>query len=971
MSLQARYTILRKITDGGTAEIFLANQRGVHGFEKLVVLKRIFPAFYADPQFRNMLVDEARIAMSLNHSNIVQVLDLGEDEGQYILALELVDGWTLDAVIRRVRAARSTMPPALALHVTAEVCRALAYAHAKMDGDGKPLGIVHRDISPHNVLLSEQGEVKLTDFGIATAGNQREAGGEKIIRGKIAYMSPEQASGATLDSRSDLFSVGTMLYVMLCGRFPFDAPTDLELLLLVKGGRFVPPESARPGLHPELVRLLNKLMDPDVAARYQGADEVLADVEQIMRTTFKAVGQTELKRWLQDLSIRDGVPPLTKAAPATGIAQTGRVVASGRDTNAGSGAIDGPTRSMAAAAARVPPPIPPAARAVHSSGGRPPPPAAAMAVGRRPTTGIMAVGKPGRTAPSEVITSGAPNLGSSSATGTITAAGASGASEDDVEELTPEPYEPTPGPVVVAALDASASSSAGAAASPADAGAADATEARERAMEVTAQGEVDPEFMARHTRPTPGPTQPSLIALSSTATVPPPSKIVPPPPTGHSGLHAIPPPPVASEILKGLGTNPLLGPSVNKGAGGAGSESPLSTAFPGAINTLPRPQRPWRRLAIGGGLVGVVALLISLKTCGGNGAKTEEATGPAPGVGPGTPAASAQAAPKLEPAAEPAKPNEPAVAPAAVGASAPALVGNNDAGGPASEDARAAGAATASGAASPEAAGAGGAGVTANGAVAAIVDASARSATGGPADALRAAEPSSVPTVPEKAVAAISKPEPSTAAAGSGPTGPAPGRPAPTPEPAGPPAKEGPRVAVAEAQPVARPAPPAAEAERGSPAEAPAPAETTGGSRGESAAPAGETAGADGGAEAGQGQKVMVLVKSLPPGARVTTAHHDYGTTPVSIRLRAGNTYALILKADGYKATKQRIEVTTEPDQEVTVTLKKGSGTTAAEPAAAPAAGALPSTPPPPSPSKPQGKEGEGPSWWQKMFKSR
>ena len=140
--------------------------------------------------------------------------------------------------------------------MTGEVCRALSYAHAKTDSEGKPLGIVHRDISPHNVLLSEQGEVKLTDFGIATAQNQRDKGGEKVIKGKIAYMSPEQASGDPMDARSDLFSVGTMLYVMVCGRYPFDAPTDLEMLLLVKSGQFVPPETARPGLHPDVARIV-------------------------------------------------------------------------------------------------------------------------------------------------------------------------------------------------------------------------------------------------------------------------------------------------------------------------------------------------------------------------------------------------------------------------------------------------------------------------------------------------------------------------------------------------------------------------------------------------------------------------------------------------------------------------------------------------------------------------------------------
>src|SRR3954465_15461191 len=124
MTLQARYTILRKVADGGTAEIFLATQHGAHRFEKPVILKRIFTAFYADPQFRNMLVDEAHIAMTLNHSNIVQVLDLGENEGQYFLALELVDGWTLDSVLRRVQALGAAIPPPIALYLAAEVCRA-------------------------------------------------------------------------------------------------------------------------------------------------------------------------------------------------------------------------------------------------------------------------------------------------------------------------------------------------------------------------------------------------------------------------------------------------------------------------------------------------------------------------------------------------------------------------------------------------------------------------------------------------------------------------------------------------------------------------------------------------------------------------------------------------------------------------------------------------------------------------------
>jgi serine/threonine-protein kinase len=312
MSPSSRYTILRKIADGGTAEIFLAKQHGAHGFEKTVVLKRIFTTFYADPQFRHMLVDEAHVAMTLNHSNIVQVLDLGESDGRYFLALELVDGWTLDRVLRRSKAAGVPAPPALALYITAEVCRALAYAHAKKRSDGKSLGIVHRDISPHNVLLSEQGEVKLTDFGIAKAQTRKEQSPGNLIKGKIAFMSPEQGAGEALDARSDLFSVGTMLYVMITRRHPFDAATDYETLMLVKSGDFTPPETARPGLNPELYRVIRKAMAKAPGDRYQTAEEMLVDVEQVMRLAFRPVGQTELQRWLSDLGSKDGVPPLTR-----------------------------------------------------------------------------------------------------------------------------------------------------------------------------------------------------------------------------------------------------------------------------------------------------------------------------------------------------------------------------------------------------------------------------------------------------------------------------------------------------------------------------------------------------------------------------------------------------------------------------------------------------------------------------------
>src|SRR5665811_761484 len=171
------------------------------------------------------------------------------------------------------------------------------------------------DVSPHNVMMSAEGEVKLTDFGIAKAQNKTEKSLGNLSKGKVAFMSPEQAAGGELDGRSDLFSVGTMLYTMITRRHPFDAPTDYETLMLVKNGDFLPPETARPGLNPELYRVIRKAMGRTADVRYQKAEEMLVDVEQVMRVAFRAVGQTELQRWLTDLSSKDGVEPLTRAPP--------------------------------------------------------------------------------------------------------------------------------------------------------------------------------------------------------------------------------------------------------------------------------------------------------------------------------------------------------------------------------------------------------------------------------------------------------------------------------------------------------------------------------------------------------------------------------------------------------------------------------------------------------------------------------
>ncbi|MBC8132552.1 MAG: serine/threonine protein kinase, partial [Deltaproteobacteria bacterium] len=349
-----RYTIVGKLADGGMAEIFLARQHGAEGFQKPVVLKRVLTAFSADPQFRNMFLDEAQISMSLNHGNIVQVLDVGVAGDRAFLVLELVEGWDLAQVMERAQATGPDhpWPPSLALYVTAQICRGLAYAHAKRGPDGRPLGIVHRDVSPTNVLISEQGEVKLADFGIAKAERKREQTLAGVIKGKIGFMSPEQALGRPLDARADLFSVGTVMYLMLTGRRPFDAGSELESMTLAQRAEYRPPEELNPYLSPEATEIVARAMQRDPAQRYQTADQMLLDVERVLRSQYDSAGQTELKVWLSALANRDNVPPIGRR----GIDDTGgpAFIDESGELSAGSSLeLSGMDGATAAAAATV------------------------------------------------------------------------------------------------------------------------------------------------------------------------------------------------------------------------------------------------------------------------------------------------------------------------------------------------------------------------------------------------------------------------------------------------------------------------------------------------------------------------------------------------------------------------------------------------------------------------------------------
>ncbi len=307
MADAARYRVLRKIASGGMAEIFLALQFGVEGFQKQVVLKRILPTLAAEPSFVRMLLDEAHIASTLNHGNLVQVLDLRHSGSEYFLVLEFVDGWSLEQVRRRAQKAKLKLPLPLALGIVGALCRALAYVHSRTR-NGRPLGIVHRDVTPQNVLLSAEGEVKLADFGIAKAAfGKREKSATGVIKGKFAYMSPEQAAGEELDHRSDLFSVGTVLYLLTTGKKPFDGASDLDVIMQVRKGRYEKPSSFVRDFNPDVERLIARALRVNRNTRWQTAQQMADRIDAICGKLGQPSGPAALKRWLEALTARDGV----------------------------------------------------------------------------------------------------------------------------------------------------------------------------------------------------------------------------------------------------------------------------------------------------------------------------------------------------------------------------------------------------------------------------------------------------------------------------------------------------------------------------------------------------------------------------------------------------------------------------------------------------------------------------------------
>jgi hypothetical protein len=303
-----KYRLVQRLAYGGMAEVFLARVSGAAGFEKDVVIKRLHPQFCADRDFVAMLIDEAHIASQLAHTNICQVLDLGEVEGTYYLALEYIDGHDLFTVMRRLRRGGEMLPLPAAAYVVNEVLEGLGYAHRKKGSDGRPLGIVHRDVSPQNVLITNEGEVKIIDFGIAKArisSTKTQAG---ILKGKYRYMAPEQAEGRTVDQRSDLFSVGIVLYELLAGQVHGRGLSDMQLLERVRSAQFEPLRTFRPDLPPVLEELVERALDREPARRFQTAQEFQDALSGFLHATGLEFTKRDLGAMVRRLFPEGSVP---------------------------------------------------------------------------------------------------------------------------------------------------------------------------------------------------------------------------------------------------------------------------------------------------------------------------------------------------------------------------------------------------------------------------------------------------------------------------------------------------------------------------------------------------------------------------------------------------------------------------------------------------------------------------------------
>jgi serine/threonine protein kinase/CRP-like cAMP-binding protein len=317
-----RYQLVEKIAQGGMAEILLA--RPLSGIKSSCALKRILPQFSSDVQFVSMFIDEARITIGLNHPNIVQLYDFGQVDNIYFMAIEYVDGTDLAALLRNHVSRGDALPPIVAAFIVREVLAGLGHAHELKDARGRSLGVVHRDVSPQNVLVSTSGQVKITDFGIAAARHKLTLTSPGMVLGKAAYMAPEQAQGLPVDAATDLWAAGVILWESLAGARLFADENPVATLQRVLGDDIVLPSSVRPGIPPSLDAVVTRLLQRQRATRAKCAADVVASLDRVISELARTSPLTRdgvfdgeaLSAWLSTVEWTDDTAPMRPAALA-------------------------------------------------------------------------------------------------------------------------------------------------------------------------------------------------------------------------------------------------------------------------------------------------------------------------------------------------------------------------------------------------------------------------------------------------------------------------------------------------------------------------------------------------------------------------------------------------------------------------------------------------------------------------------
>jgi serine/threonine-protein kinase len=299
-----KYTLIDRIAVGGMAEIFLAKQAGVEGFEKLLALKKIRPHLSGHENFVGMFLNEAKLAALLTHPNIVQIYDLGRVGESFFIAMEYVSGRDMSRVVPKCAALQIPLPIEYALKIASSTLEALYYAHNKTDASGNPLHIVHRDVTPENILVAYTGAVKIADFGIAKATSQLDTRNETRageIKGKLAYMSPEQCMGKDIDHRSDIFSLGVVLYEWLTGFRLFSGDNDMAVMNNIIEGKIYPPSYFK-GTIPEVIEtIIMKALEKDRKKRYQSAWDMQFDIDSFLSSNEFTPSNVHLANFMQQI----------------------------------------------------------------------------------------------------------------------------------------------------------------------------------------------------------------------------------------------------------------------------------------------------------------------------------------------------------------------------------------------------------------------------------------------------------------------------------------------------------------------------------------------------------------------------------------------------------------------------------------------------------------------------------------------